>query len=244
MALDDTPSMGELMLQAARTVLGAHWVSLPYVVKSFDTETQRVTLDPIHEDLPSVLAPVAFPAGANFQATWVLSPGDTGLLQIQSRTIWGWLDSGASVPESKRRGNLADGIFIPAAFQGLTHDETFIGTSEAFIKLWPDAIRIDVKNNTTIEMVEGRADISASQTSIGNSATFLEIVSNLAKLVGATIELGVAPLHNMAYGDEIASYLTLIRNTYNLHSHSNPGAPPSQLLGAVPDVQSNVAFVE
>lgn len=121
----DAPSEAELMELAARQVLANFHTIVPGEVVSYDADTgfaeiqptcQQVTGAGVAEALPPVPGVRVFFLGTA-AADFVIepAPGDTGLLLVPSVCAAQWMEGGdkSAKPESTRRGNLADAVFLP-----------------------------------------------------------------------------------------------------------------------------------
>lgn len=129
MANDQAPSIGELILEAARGELARSHVALPARVVSYDQVTQTCAVQPdvraryrtpegesVAYQLPQITSvPVAFPAGGGCSITWPLAADDEVLLVICERSLDEWKSTAGSdcTPRDKRRFDLTDAVAIP-----------------------------------------------------------------------------------------------------------------------------------
>lgn len=122
----DAPGLAELMEMAARQSIANFYASIPARVVSYDAATQLAVVQPVvqvvgGDGVPRLLPPIAacrvlFLSAGDWHLTFDVAAGDTGLVLVSSVCISQWLEGAdeAAAPESTRRGNLADGTFLPA----------------------------------------------------------------------------------------------------------------------------------
>lgn len=131
-AATDKPSPADLLSRASAAAVAGVNVQLPATIVSYDADEQRATIQlvpsfrrtvrgsvTLYRPPPIPNVPVAFMGGGggDYSDTWPLQAGDMGLAMFCDRSIDEWLSTGASgtEPQSDRRHDITDAVFLPAA---------------------------------------------------------------------------------------------------------------------------------
>lgn len=121
----DSASLSEICELAARQALSDFFAVVPGVVVSYDDARGTATIQPAVQQVggdgaayplqpvPDVRVLYMGTAGADIVLELV--EGDTGLLLVSSLCMDQWIEGGdaSAKPTSTRRGDMADGVFLP-----------------------------------------------------------------------------------------------------------------------------------
>lgn len=192
------PTLVSVLELAMQGALDDVRVSLPGIVVSYDTTTQRASVQPavrdgvIGEDGERVAAalpvitdvPVAFQSAGGYSQTFPLAPGDSVLLVFCSSSIARWKSSGREEdPADDRHHHLVDAVVYP----GLRADRISNVPSDAWV--------ITVPSGKQIRLGGPSASAAVTRTSDVQSA-----------LIGALSDSGIAAaiLASGGFGGQIA----------------------------------------
>jgi len=124
-----------------KEILSSVHCALPGIIRSFDAETQTVSVQPALKQgsflMPVIRdVPVFFPGSRDSAITWPVSEGDECLLIFADTDIDNWFESGdAEEPESARQHSLPDAFaFVgfrsrPNALETFPESASFFGAS-------------------------------------------------------------------------------------------------------------------
>jgi hypothetical protein len=122
----DSASLSEVCEMAARQALSDFYAVVPGVVVSYDADKGVATIQPAVQKVeadgaayplqPVPNVRVLFMGTAGADIVLELAEGDTGLLLVSSLCMDQWVEGGdaSAKPTSTRRGDMADGVFLPA----------------------------------------------------------------------------------------------------------------------------------
>lgn len=118
-----TPSFLTALRAIVEARLADLHTSMPARVVSYDSATQRATVQPLIRDAEGTLlpivhdVPVVFPVVGGGGLTFVVAAGDTGLLQVAESSTERWRagDGSATDAGDDRRFSLTDAFFLPGA---------------------------------------------------------------------------------------------------------------------------------
>ena len=178
--------------------------ALPGIVKAYDAETNKATIQPALNknfttgEMPMPIlenVPVMFPSFIRFP----LNEGDYVLLIFAERSLDLWLSVGGQVtPTDPRKFDLSDAIAIPGL---MPFTETFPNNNnqDFVINYAGSNIRIEANGDIIIE--------TGNKVAIGNSTTeLLDILSQLMTLLQGAVVMGTSfggPL-NPAFTAQVA----------------------------------------
>lgn len=152
--------------------------SLPGVVRSYDSGTQRASVQPAIkrayiaedgirdvEELPVAHeVPVVFPGSGGHLVTFPVAPGDQCLLVVCSASLEAWLSRGGVVdPEDDRHHNLTDAVCIP----GLRHSALPGAALGSGVVVHSSSVQLG--SNAAADPVIRRSDLQVFMTALANA---------------------------------------------------------------------------
>jgi hypothetical protein len=126
--MSDTPTLREVLRNAARRALANVHVSIPAKVVTYDAEEQTVSARPLIEqeyfdeegtrqtiELPIITRiPVVFPQAGGYRITFPIAVDDVVMLLFSEASIDKWMVTGGTVdPLDGRRHDINDAVAIP-----------------------------------------------------------------------------------------------------------------------------------
>jgi hypothetical protein len=218
--MSKNPSISDVFSRVFSRALNDIRISLPGIVESYDSSTQKVNVSPavketretetgdVTEALPVITdVPVIFPGAGIYRLTFPISAGDTGLIVFSSRSLEDWLSLGGTVePADKRRFSLTDAVFIP----GLRPFSSPLASPP------DDALTIGVEGGA-------QGYFKTAEINLGSDTP--------------------AELQFIALADKVLTELTALVNAFNAHVHASPAGPtavPSVLKSAPSSVAGSV----
>lgn len=182
---EETLPLSQVIFQAIERKICDMNVSLPCTVESYDSLTNRVTVNPAfkiryknEEDAVKVPpisdVPVSFPRLGDAHLVFPVLKGSQGLCIFAQRSIDRWITEGGQVdPEDKRKFHLSDAIFLP----GVHSDNNPLVRVGALTS-------VELKNKDAFMEL-----LSSGKMKIGNDKR--ELLAHLKKLVDEVIKPGL-----------------------------------------------------
>ena len=160
--LNESQSLDGLFKMLKRSIFIDLHVCLPATVVSYDSATNTVDLQPAIQavlldnkfvTLPQIFdIPVLELGGKGLSVKIPLQPGDTGIVIFCDRDITLFKQEKKNTqPNTLRKHDLSDGIFIPMKFGSAGSDNILIQSDDGATKLEITSSGINIKGNLTVE---------------------------------------------------------------------------------------------
>lgn len=144
-------TLEQAVLMAIDAAKSQVWTALPGKVLSWDSTSQRATVQPLVQDvepvrkLPSIPeVPVVFQRAGGFVLSLPIEPGDTGLLVFCALSPSSWMRSGGEgAPQDQRRHALSSAVFLPGLSRDAllsVPDTATLGKASNLLNVYPVAM--------------------------------------------------------------------------------------------------------
>lgn len=178
----ETPTLGGVIDQTARTVVASMHTGAIARVVSYDSTKQRARVQPVirgrYDDGESfqfpqlVDVPVMFPQGGGYSITFPLQAGDHVWLVFSERSADEWRARGGSdvEPQSTRRFDLSDAFAIPgprpdnSPLLGVQNNAVALGSPSMRVEISNGGIKIGTPGVDLLELLDSLIGVLESAT--------------------------------------------------------------------------------
>lgn len=214
-------SIGEIIRKAIKNEIAKIHTSIPAEITKINLLEKTVEVKPLIREknllnefvelpiIPNV--PIRFTQTTKALISVPLEIGDTGVIVFSERSIGNWQqEGGIQNPEDNRKFNIKDCYFSP----------DLVKNSDG--KTLTDELQI-ILNNANIKIKQnGEINIENSAGSI-----MIDIAGNMT-LENTKIKLGSSAVEKAVLGNTLQTLINAFISTYNGHTHTANGTPPSQ----------------